>query len=131
MYLPPQTSSCHELIGTPYRLGGGEGYIDCIQMVYVALGHMKIPTPAFDPAWYEQGRIRHLRDLLHWGRRVSGCSYDGDVLLFSGQTPDVRCRYGKPGHFTSVRVTEKVNWCPLSKSGRTIGAVRYCPTKKN
>ena len=37
MYLPPQTSSCHELIGLPYRLGGGEGYIDCIQMVYVAL----------------------------------------------------------------------------------------------
>ena len=29
----------------PYRLGGGDGHIDCIQMVYVALGHMHIPTP--------------------------------------------------------------------------------------
>ena len=31
---PPQTSSCSELIGMPYRLGGGyDGHIDCIQMV--------------------------------------------------------------------------------------------------
>ena len=47
-FQPPQTSSCTELIGMPYRLGGGDGHIDCIQMVYVALDHMDIPTPNFD-----------------------------------------------------------------------------------
>ena len=129
MYLPPQTSSCHELIGLPYRLGGGEGYIDCIQMVYVALDHMKIPTPTFDPKWYEKPRINHLRNLLRWGDRVNGASYDGDVLLFSGQSPMFGVVWeGGALHINST--AEKVSWCPMS-SLVNYWSVRYCPTREN
>ena len=58
----------------PYRLGGGNGHIDCIQLVYVALDHMDIPTPDFDVSWYDKPRINHLRDLLRWGK---SCSWSG------------------------------------------------------
>ena len=112
----------------PYRLGGGDGHIDCIQMVYVALDHMQIPTPDFDSSWYDKPRITHLRDLLRWGSRVSQ-GYDGDVLLLSGQRPMFAVVW-EGGALHINPITEKVSWCPLTHLG-AHWIVRYCPTKKS
>ena len=60
---------------------------------------MQIPTD-FDSGWYDKPRINHLRDFT-LGNRV-GQSYDGDVLLFSGQGPMFGVD-GKAGHSTSAR----------------------------
>ena len=113
----------------PYRLGGGDGYIDCIQMVYVALGHMQIPTPDFDQSWYSKPRINHLRDLLRWGNRVKGPSYDGDVILLHGQGPMFGVVW-QGGALHISQMAKKVNWCPLTSLGKHW-AVRYCPMKRN
>ena len=113
----------------PYRLGGGDGHIDCIQMVYVALHHMQIPTPNFDSSWYDKPRINHLRDLLRWGERVVGPSYDGDVLLLSGQRPMFGVVW-EGGALHISPMTEKVNWCPLTRLGKHW-TVRYCPMRKS
>ena len=81
-------------------------------MVYVALGHMPIPTRLeIDPAWYDKPRITHLRDLLMGrGTRVSQ-GYDGDVLLLRRAAPDVRGLWeGGAVHINPI--TEKVSWCP-------------------
>ena len=117
------------MLGMPYRLGGGDGHIDCIQMVYVALADMGIPTPAFNAEWYEQPRSRYIRDLLLWGKRVNSQGYDGDVLLFSGQGP----MFGVVWESGALHInsqSEKVAWCPLTQLGKHW-TVRYCPTRKN
>ena len=117
------------MIGMPYRLGGGDGYIDCIQMVYVALEDMGIPTPPFNQDWYNQSRFRFCRDFLTWGKRVIGQSYDGDVLLFDGQGPMFGVVW-EGGALHINQMTERVAWCPLTQLGKHW-SVRYCPTKKN
>ena len=113
----------------PYRLGGGDGHIDCIQMVYVALKDMGIPTPEFNPHWYEQPRIRHIRDLLRWGDRVVNDSYDGDVLLFDGPSPMFGVVW-EGGALHISQITERVSWCPMNQL-ENYWSVRYSPTKKN
>lgn len=113
----------------PFRLGGGDGYIDCIQLVYAALDQMQIPTPVFEPRWYDQPRIRHLRDLMRWGNKVGGQSYDGDVLLFSGPGPMFGVVW-QGGALHISQATRTVGWCPLTSLG-DHWTVRYCPTKKN
>lgn len=72
-----------------YRLGadGTNGEIDCIHLVYAALGYLGIATPTFNPAWYDANRVRIARDLLAWGRRVPQPLYDGDVLLLKEERP--------------------------------------------
>jgi hypothetical protein len=113
----------------PYRLGGGDGYIDCIQMVYLALEQMEIPTPPFNPDWYELPRIRHLRDLLKWGNRVNQADYDGDILLFNGQRPMFGVVW-EDGALHINAMTEKVAWCPTS-SLKGCSIIRYCPLSMN
>ena len=98
-------------------------------MVYAALQQMEIPTPPFDDRWYEKPRINHLRDLLRWGDRVVGDSYDGDVLLFSGQRPMFGVVW-EGGALHINPITEKVSWCPMSQLGK-YWAVRYSPSKKS
>ena len=73
-----------DLIGRPYELGadGSNGPIDCIHLVYTVLERLRIPTPAFDPLWYEGDRMRIGRALLEWGTRIPAPTYDGDVVLF-------------------------------------------------
>ena len=127
-FLPPQTSSCSDLIGTPYRLGGGDGYIDCIQLVYAALHQMEIPTPTFDKDWYNKPRFNHIRDLLRWGNRVNGCSYDGDVLLLSGQGPMFGVIW-EQGALHISTMTKAVSWCPTTLL-ENYWLVRYSPTKE-
>ena len=113
----------------PYRLGGGDGHIDCIQMVFLALHQMEIPTPIFSNEWYEQPRFRHLRDLLKWGDRVNEATYNGDVLLFSGQGPMFGVIWDD-GALHINAMTEKVAWCPMSNL-ENYWAVRYCPMSTN
>ena len=113
----------------PYRLGGGDGHIDCIQMVYLALQQMEVPTPPFNDGWYEMNRIGYMRELLRWGERVEGAAYDGDVLLFDGQRPMFGVVWQQGAiHINTMR--NAVAWCPISSLG-THWCVRYCPTNAN
>lgn len=103
-----------DLIGRPYRLHGGDGAIDCIQLVYEVQSRLGIPTPAFDDGWYDASRVTVMRALLRWGKRVRTPTYDGDVVLLR-----------TPGHAFAVtwqhgllyinQATETVNWCPIGK----------------
>jgi len=113
----------------PYRLGGGDGYIDCIQMVYAALGQMEIPTPLFNDGWYGMHRRGYLRALLRWGKKTTDLPYDGDVLLFDGQQP----MFGVVWQQGAIHVNQlrnAVSWCPISQLG-SHWRVRYCPTRKS
>jgi hypothetical protein len=113
----------------PYRLGGGEGHIDCIQLVYLALQCMEIPTPPFNEDWYGMHRRGYLRDLLTWGNRVAGPVYDGDVLLLAGQRP----MFGVVWELGALHISEMrnaVGWCPMDQL-KTHWIVRYSPTSKN
>ena len=127
--LQVQVSSCSELIGMPYRLGGGDGYIDCIQMVYAALDQMEIPTPTFNKEWYDKPRISWMRDFLAWGDRVEGARYSGDVLLFDGLGPMFGVVWENGAMHISEK-TQRVSWCALS-SLKKHWTLRYCPTKRS
>ena len=67
-----ELSRCEQLLGLDFELGatGTAGKIDCINLVYVALRILEIPTPKFDHSWYESGHFKQLRDLKKWGGRV-------------------------------------------------------------
>lgn len=74
---------CSDLIGRPYHLGadGVNTEIDCIHLVYTVLGRLGIPTPDFDPAWYDSDARTVIRAIRSWGSRVAQPEYDGDVVL--------------------------------------------------
>lgn len=80
-------SDCSDLIGMPYELGadGSNGKIDCIHLCYTVLDRIGIAAPPFNPAWYDSGKHRILRDLLKWGYRIPAPKYDGDILLLPEQ----------------------------------------------
>ena len=107
------TLRCSDLIGMPYRLGGDgtDGTIDCINLVYLALGEQGIRCPAFDPDWYYQTPRQYLRSLLRWGERVQD-SYNGDVLWKPGKGP-VFASIWQDGilHISEARNT--VHWLPV------------------
>lgn len=79
--------SIFDLVGMPYRLGGdgSDGTIDCIHLVVTVLDHLRIEHPEITAAMYEGTDRQIARWLLSWGKRVAEPSYDGDVVLFSGQ----------------------------------------------
>lgn len=102
-----------DLVGRPYRHGadGSDGEIDCIHLVYTVLERLGIPTPPFDPDWYDAGDIAIARALLRWGRRVEPPTYDGDVAILPAD-----------GHFAVTwqnglfyinHELQKVAWCPI------------------
>lgn len=103
-----------DLIGRPYRLGGGDGTIDCIQLVYEVLGRLEIPTPTFDPGWYDASARAVARALLQWGKPVRRPTYDGDVALLrhSGHAFAVTWQQGLL--YINQR-TEAVAWCPIGQ----------------
>lgn len=105
-------SDCSDLIGLRYRLGadGGDGEIDCIHLVYVALGRMGIQTPPFRSSWYDNNWREISRDLLKWGRRIDSPSYDGDVLLLMQDTPVFAVTW-RSGILYICEMTKKVSWC--------------------
>lgn len=74
---------CSDLIGRPYHLGadGTDTQIDCIHLVYTVLERLGIPTPAFDPTWYDSDLKTILKAIKNWGSRVAQPEYDGDVVL--------------------------------------------------
>ena len=122
------SSNCLDLIGRPYRLGGGDGTIDCIQMVYEVLNRLEIPTPSFQASWYTDSRFTISRALLNWGKRVEGAIYNGDVGITTDSKPVflVACHSGV---LDINRHLDAVAWCPIEEiQARWF---RYCPTKNN
>ena len=113
----PPTLRCSDLIGMPYRLGGdgSDGTIDCINLVYIALQEQGIPTPKFDPAWYEQSWRTYLRDLLRWGENVSD-PYNGDVLWQPGEGP-VFAAIWQDGILHINRARKSAHWLPVGTAG--------------
>lgn len=107
-------SNCADLIGLRYRLGadGSNGEIDCIHLVYTALERMAIPTPAFNPAWYDASWPCIARALLAWGNRVERPSYDGDVLVLQQSTKGFAVAWHR-GILYINRHSEQVAWCPV------------------
>jgi hypothetical protein len=123
-------SGCADLIGRPYRLGadgtGADGAIDCIHMVYVALADIGIPTPMFNPNWYEASWRAITRDLLLWGKRVSKAAYDGDIILLKQDRRAFAVAWSQ-GAFYVNEQQAKVTWCRLEALPDHY-AFRYCPT---
>jgi len=122
------SSNCLDLIGRPYRLGGGDGTIDCIQMVYEVLERMDIPTPPFQESWYTDSRFTIGRALLQWGDRVRGTPYNGDVGITSNPSPVflVACHNG--ALYINFHLNA-VAWCPIEKTPARW--FRYSPTKNS
>lgn len=122
------SSNCLDLIGRPYRLGGGDGTIDCIQMVYEVLKRLEIPTPTFRKSWYTDSRFTISRALLQWGERVEGTPYNGDVGITTDSSPVflVACHNGV---LYINRDLNAVAWCPIGKIPARW--FRYCPTKNS
>ena len=108
-------SECFDLIGLRYRLGadGSDGEIDCIHLVYRALERMKIPTPAFNPQWYQLPTRAVLRDLLTWCYRVPRPAYDGDVLLIQQDRWAFAVTWDT-GLLHINHGSARVAWCPLA-----------------
>lgn len=120
--------NCSDLIGKPYRLGGGDDAIDCIQLVYEVLRRQGIPTPDFQESWYTDSRFKISRALLSWGKRVKGCVYNGDVGITADPAPIfvVACLNGV---LYINQQLESVAWCPIEKiQARWF---RYCPMKNS
>ena len=105
-----------DLIGRPYRYGADgtdpDGALDCIHLVYTVLGRLGINTPPFDQHWYAASPIAIGRDLLQWGRRVTGANYDGDVALLAGEEPIFAVAW-QNGLLYINRPLEQVAWCPI------------------
>lgn len=112
-------STCNDLIGLRYRLGadGSNGEIDCIHLCYRALEMLEIPTPPFNPHWYEAGKVTVLRDLLSWGERVDKPTYDGDIVLFD-QNGWAFAVTWQTGILYINRQLEKVSWCSVQSLGK-------------
>ena len=114
-----------DLIGRPYRLHGGDGTIDCIQLVYEVERRLGIPTPDFDENWYQSSRFTITRALLRWGTRVNSPDYDGDVVLL--RQPDFAFAVvWQDGLFHIDTMAKRVNWCPIRRIP-SAHVFRYCP----
>lgn len=114
-YRTAVASACLDLIGMPFRLGadGSDGFIDCIHLVYAVEQALGIPTPEFNPNWYESPRRSVLRDLYRWGSRVTDGGYDGDVVLL----PQHSWAFGvawQQGILLISPLSERVVWYPLA-----------------
>ena len=99
-----KSPNCREMLGMPYRLGGGDGHIDCIQMVYVALADTwNFHAPAFNGIeWYEQPRSRYiLRDFCFGASELIVRTTMEMSYCLAGKA---RCLalYGKAAHSTST-----------------------------
>lgn len=105
----------YDLIGRPYELGadGTSGPIDCIHLVYTVLARLQIPTPNFNPHWYDASWRTVLRDLANWGTRVAQPEYDGDVVLL----PHKRFVFGVTWQTGILYINQDlaaVSWSPMS-----------------
>ena len=109
--------ACSDLIGLRYRLGadGSNGEIDCIHLVYRVLEDLKIPTPTFNPSWYQASRLSIGRVLMSWGDRIDHPLYDGDVLLMRQTRPAFAVTW-QTGILYINQDLERVAWCPLSNA---------------
>ena len=105
-----------DLIGRPYRLGADgsdpDGALDCIHLVYTALERMAIPTPAFNPTWYDSPWRPVLKALNTWGFRIQRPQYDGDVVLIPQQTFAFGVAWQDGILFTAAMVN-RVEWRPF------------------
>jgi hypothetical protein len=112
----------------PFRLGadGSDGYIDCIHVVYTVERALGIPTPDFNPRWYDLPRKSVLRDLYRWGCRVTDGGYDGDVVLL----PQSSWAFGvawQRGILLISPLSKRVVWSPLAN----LSSAYFFRTKKN
>lgn len=105
-----------DLIGRPYRFGADgtdpDGALDCIHLVYLVLQRLRIPHPAFDPAWYTAPPRDVLSALSRWGTRIELPQYDGDVVLL----PHTNYAFGvtwEDGILYTAEHLYAVNWQPL------------------
>lgn len=116
-----------DLIGKPYELGAnGDGdTIDCIHLVYIVLARLNIPTPPFNPCWYEASDQRIARDLLKWGNRVDNPQYDGDVVLVKQSSAAFAITW-QTGLLYINQDLKAVAWCPIG-----MLPIRYCFRTKN
>jgi len=106
---------CSDLIGRPYHLGAdGTGTeIDCIHLVYTVLERLGIPTPEFNPTWYDSDLKTIIRAIKDWGNRVAQPEYDGDVVMLAHDHWAFGVTW-QSGILYINRDLQKVAWCPLS-----------------
>ena len=90
-------------------MGGGDGAIDCIGLVYEVRHRLGLACPPFDPHWYES-KVSALRFLLRWGEEVER-PYDGDIVWH----PSTRLAFGAVwdnGVLCLSALTQTVVWTP-------------------
>lgn len=104
------------MLGKPYRLGAdgtdADGAVDCINLVYMTLAELGIEAPTFQKSWYTASRIRIIRDLLNWGRRIDEVEYDGDVLLLPQAQATFAVTWNR-GCLYINQHSKVVAWCPI------------------
>lgn len=116
---------CIDLIGQPFVWGE----LDCIHLVYRVLERMEIPTPTFDPSWYERNTMQIGRALLRWGERIERPTYDGDVVLLADEQLSFGVVWQAGILYMSLQV-EAVAWCQL-RGIKVAHAFRYCPSSRS
>jgi len=98
----------------PYRLGGdgSDGTIDCINLVYRVLESLEIPTPTFNPDWYEINGFKILRDIRRWGEVIKEPKYNGDTVMLKSSGVAFGVVWDR-GLLTVSEATKAVAWNPL------------------
>ena len=78
-------SVCEHLIGKQYAFGSNGIKVDCIALVIQALESMGIENPGLKAEWYEMSPFAICRELNHYTDRIKQPTYDGDIVLLSGE----------------------------------------------
>jgi hypothetical protein len=109
-------SDCADLIGRPYSLQGADSTLNCIQLVYEVRGRQGFTFPSFNPEWMKASTRAVLRELLAWGERTDGPTYDGMVALLP-QDSWAFAVVWSGGLLYINQALKQVAWMPLSVVG--------------
>ena len=122
-----------DLIGKKYELGadGSGDSIDCIHLCYEVLERLNIPTPTFNPNWYDWNKLEIARAIRGWGNRIAEPTYNGDICLLAAESYGVSFSVAwDNGLLTISPATERVKWVPFSMA-QPLRSYRYSPTKNS
>ena len=104
---------CSHLIGKRYEFGANGEAVDCIALVIQALDSMGIDNPGLKRDWYSMNLTGICRELDRYTDRVKEPTYNGDVVLITGD-PVAFGVVWQGGILYINRLVMAVDWKPIS-----------------